>query len=367
MGTGSDFVIENGRLMEYRGFANTVIIPDEVTTIYHRAFFSHPYIKTVIIPKGVTTIGIDAFARCPELRSVTIPDGVTVIRDRAFYGCVKLDNVTIPGSVTSIDRNAFAVCESLTSMVIPEGVTTIGFGAFIWCKNLENLTIPHSVTTIEQHAFFGCQKLKNLTLPEQIPFLSDSAFSRCNALADPQGLIVLNHILYDYCGSSGHVRIPEDVTTISLEAVFHWSDLECLYVPESFQQSLFDLLTISGTIKMIVAPGYTPEKIGVPQKQISAALGYLTHSALYRDDAVIKAYQDYVAHQKAKLLPLLFQQDLAQGLDVLAGLGKISPYNFEAEYLQPALEAHATNCVAFLLDWKNRNLPPDGDPRWNLN
>jgi len=40
----------------------------------------------------------------------TIPNGVTSIGDRAFYSCGNLTSVTIPNSVTSIDEYAFSHC-----------------------------------------------------------------------------------------------------------------------------------------------------------------------------------------------------------------------------------------------------------------
>lgn len=47
---------------------------------------------------------------------VAIPDGVTSIGDKAFYSCESLTSVTIPDSVTSIGEYAFAYCNSLTDV-----------------------------------------------------------------------------------------------------------------------------------------------------------------------------------------------------------------------------------------------------------
>ena len=80
----SDFVIENGVLIEYQGSGGDVVIPD-----------------------GVISIGDGAFAYCGSLKSVTIPDSVTSIGEWAFYNCNSLESVTIPDSVTNIGDHAF--------------------------------------------------------------------------------------------------------------------------------------------------------------------------------------------------------------------------------------------------------------------
>ena len=75
----SDFVIENGVLVEYKG-------NDE----------------KVVILSSVTEIGEDAFADCEFVKEIVIPDSVTKIGDFAFCGCSSLKEITIPNSVTEI-------------------------------------------------------------------------------------------------------------------------------------------------------------------------------------------------------------------------------------------------------------------------
>lgn len=60
----SDFVVNDGVLTKYRGKADNVTIPS-----------------------NVTVIGNQAFENCKSLVYVKIPEGVTEIQDNAFLGC----------------------------------------------------------------------------------------------------------------------------------------------------------------------------------------------------------------------------------------------------------------------------------------
>ena len=137
MNNNSDFQIEDGVLIRYTGKDKDVVIPD-----------------------GVTRIGAKAFFSCRSLTSITIPDSMTSIGDSAFYECKSLTSITIPDSVTSIGRYAFYGCTSLTSITIPDSVTSIGYEAFCGCKSLTSITIPNRVTWIGKYVFYGCQNIK---------------------------------------------------------------------------------------------------------------------------------------------------------------------------------------------------------------
>ena len=164
----------------------------------------------VTIPAGVTSIGDLAFFRCSNLRSVVIPEGVTSIGDLAFWCCHSLASVTIPESVTCIGNGAFQDCGALTSVKIPEGVTSIGDNAFLGCESLTSVTIPESVTSIGDRAFRGCR-----------------------ALANPDGFVIVNGILFDYVGAGEDVRIPEGVTSIGDRAFFGCESIERVAIPAS--------------------------------------------------------------------------------------------------------------------------------------
>ena len=168
-------------LVEYRGTAVNVVIPDGITVIASTAFQNNTAIRSVSIPNSVTRIEKGAFSGCSSLSSITLPfvgeslngtsnthfgyifgassysdnvgcvpsalktvviTGDTSIGSSAFYGCSNLRSITASDSVRSIGESAFQGCRSLSSVVVPDSVTSIGFGALKGCNNLSSITLP---------------------------------------------------------------------------------------------------------------------------------------------------------------------------------------------------------------------------------
>jgi len=163
------------------GCKNT-IIPDSVTGIGNRAFYSCRGLTNITIPDSVTGIGDSAFSHCSDLTSLTIPDSVTSIGDSAFSYCSGLISITIPNNVTSIGDSAFSYCSGLTSITIPNSVTSIGTAAFYSCSGLTSITIPNSVTNIGAVAFYRCSGMANITIPDSVTSIGSRAFAYCSEL-----------------------------------------------------------------------------------------------------------------------------------------------------------------------------------------
>ena len=140
----------------------SVIIPNTVTSIGHRAFYNCTNLTSINIQDGVTSIGGSAFYNCTNLTSITIPNSVTTIGMSAFENCTSLTSITIPNSMKSIRNSAFYNCSSLTSITIPSSVESINDFAFEDCTGLTSVTIPSSVKKIRYHAFTGCNNLKEI-------------------------------------------------------------------------------------------------------------------------------------------------------------------------------------------------------------
>lgn len=172
-----------------------IVIPDGITVIEDMSFSNYVFIESVTIPNTVTTIGCEAFSGCTNLESITIPDSVTSIRDYAFEGCVNLKSIIIPDSVTSMGR-----------------------GVFSGCTNLENIHLPHDIEDKLGEKYFV-----------KFPQVVDHT---CKKLANSDGFIIINDILYGYVGDDDIIKIPRGVKIISQDA-FSCTGIRHVIIPDS--------------------------------------------------------------------------------------------------------------------------------------
>lgn len=84
MSINTDYAIQFGTLVSYKGKSSEVIIPDGVTVIGRRAFYNNGIIKSVTIPATVTTIEQEAFYWCHNLKSITILGDIKKIGSNTF-------------------------------------------------------------------------------------------------------------------------------------------------------------------------------------------------------------------------------------------------------------------------------------------
>ena len=259
------------RAIVYCKKITSATIPATVTSIGKESFQYCEKLASVTIPSSVTTIGERAFESCDGLTGLTIMDGVTAIEERAFAGCDSLASLTIPGSVKRIGTAAFSSCDGLTSLTIMDGVETIGEEAFGWCDGLASVTIPGSVKRIGDSAFKWCDNLASVTVMNGVETIGESAFERCAcltsidipasvktvgeqafsdctslttvnglsedvtvgdgafvgciALADENGFVIVNNVLYMYAGGEANVTVPAGVTRVgAMSFMYHTSN-----------------------------------------------------------------------------------------------------------------------------------------------
>lgn len=149
----SDFIIENGVLIQYVGPGGDVVIPDGVTEI-GRYF-------PMWVENG---FGVSAFWDCSTITSIVMPDSVKTIPEDAFWGCTNLKSITLSNNLTEIPVNAFSMCSALSGIAIPDSVIKIGDYAFSGCTQLENVYVANPDTQVTANAFFLCGKLESINI-----------------------------------------------------------------------------------------------------------------------------------------------------------------------------------------------------------
>lgn len=89
----TEFIIQDGVLLKYRGNAARITLPKGIRTVGRAAFFEAKTLCEITLPEGVTLIDGVAFAYCTALTRINIPASVTCIASEAFYRCPALCEV----------------------------------------------------------------------------------------------------------------------------------------------------------------------------------------------------------------------------------------------------------------------------------
>ena len=140
----------------YRDEITRLSLPDGLTYIGKRAFYSCQNLSSLVVPENVTEIGAGAFTgtdrlaavvwnavRCADfstqpfpstLASVTFGSKVAYIPAYLFR-FTSVSEVVIPGSVEEVGAYAFSDCSSLARLQVGAGVAAVGEKAF-YCVNL---------------------------------------------------------------------------------------------------------------------------------------------------------------------------------------------------------------------------------------
>lgn len=381
----------------------SLTLRDGIETINTSAFYMCTKLKQVSVP-GSAQIGRRAFAQCEKLTSLELKPGITQMGEEAFFGCKQLRSVVIPEGITHVMPSTFHSCANLQNLSLPDSLFQICDYAFLGCTKLENVILPNNLQIISDGAFRRCSNLHRVDIPPSVRKINvESVFSGCRKMADENGLLILGDTLINIFETEPVLQIPEGITQIADYALvgaekvksqwetihfpkslyrigegFGWcSHLRKLEIPESvtaiekkfLENSEIEMLSLPsnitrlpenalkdcGKLWFLNAPGISFEEIKERKLLIPATIGFLHNVEQYTPEQIAQ-YGRYAASQKQKIVPILLKKDDIQGITTYGNLKKIMPESFDEIFMQPALKANATQCIAYLLDWKNNHI-----------
>jgi hypothetical protein len=129
-----------------------------------------------------------------------------------------------------VSRGEYLAAKLMASYL---GFTFVDANAFAFCNNLERVTIPEGSVHLGFGAFAGCGKLKDVIIDESVDLADERIFQGCPCLADENGFVIVNNVLYDYCGKDAVINIPDGVTCISNGAFANCDWIKEVKIPDS--------------------------------------------------------------------------------------------------------------------------------------
>ena len=220
---------------------------------------------------------------------------------------------------------------SAKSAIVPDGITDISYRAFDYLTNLETVELPQSVNKICNCAFEGSFSLSKINIPEGVVSIGVSAFAKCEKLKE--------------------LTVPESVTDIGHNAFDGCYSLK-LHINgnPSVGKNAFRY------VGQVIAPEISFSAFESADDKKAAVAGFINNMSLYKDSAISEGYKKYITSQKKRYLPEILKKDDVTALSFFAEYKKINVKNLDEEYLAPAQENNAINCIGYLLEWKNKNI-----------
>ena len=196
------YIVVGGTLYDYIGEEAFLVIPEGVREIKDMAI-PKDRVASVKLPESLQRVDGFTFSGCHRLAD----NNGFIVMNGVLYGYMGYSyDVNVPYGVKEINDDAFNSCKNIRSVSLPDTVKRIGNGAFYDCVRLERINLEQ-VAVIGYEAFRGCIRLKGVELAHGAS-VSDTAFTDCDAMADENGFVILNGVLYDYIPK----ELPETVT-----------------------------------------------------------------------------------------------------------------------------------------------------------
>eukprot|EP00980_Cylindrotheca_fusiformis_P017040 scaffold5221_cov88-Cylindrotheca_fusiformis.AAC.7 len=211
-------------------------VDSSVRRIPARAFMSCRALLHVQLPETLRTIESYAFQNCSKLKSIQFVEIPWTIPSRLEDGTV----VFPPSAKLRIGDGAFAECVSLRKVVICSvSSTRLSWGIFSECKGLLSVELPEGLQVIESLLFDGCESLTAVKIPSSVIRIGNYAFHECGSLASlelPHGLQEIREGSFLWCNSIETLRIPASLSSLGDRAFLDCSGLKYISLPPTLER-----------------------------------------------------------------------------------------------------------------------------------
>jgi uncharacterized repeat protein (TIGR02543 family) len=219
----TDLVIINGLLIAYNGDSTSIVIPQEVKTIYPYVFAGNKNITSLEINKYslLTRIEAGSFAECTSLSNVKLSESIKYVDKEAFTGTIWLNNQVVGGGFIVYEDTYESIYRLLTyvgtntQVTIPDKTTEICEYTFRGNRNLTSININKAIH-IPNNAFYGCTALSNVSLSSGVT-IGSYAFEGTPWFTNnmTEFVIVGNGNLIKYNGTNTSVVLNSGIKSIA--------------------------------------------------------------------------------------------------------------------------------------------------------
>lgn len=219
-------------------------------------------IPAAVAGHPVTTIGCYAFTNLFDAETVCLPEGITTIQDFAFSGFLSLKKINLPSTVVHVGSNPWVNCGDLIEFEI-EGEAPPVFlsGGCLYSREdtliacLEGLCSGDTVSVlpgtriIGERAFFGLGgDIRHVVLPEGIEEIRAYSLAHLAEVELPSTVSIIGDFAFYGCDMKGIV-LPDGLRSIGANPFMYCRNLTSIQFSEEhpryrvFENALYDLYT----------------------------------------------------------------------------------------------------------------------------